>query len=1201
MVVARTVRILFLACLLFPVSRSRADFMIADFEPPWQPEKVTGYPGEDIEYWKWAFDDGHGASGSTSSLYLYGNTWKLYDISNQDVTITADSVWEVHLYAPGIGTMQGFGITDGTREIRYLLEANPVSGLIPAEDIWITPYTGWLNTGGTFARFKLPVGEDWRDRYGLANPAGITALLFINDEDDAQGSAYFDQIKDITESEPQGPAVDAGPDFSAEPFETVRFSCVVLDPDSSEFDYLWDFGDGSFSSDPEPEHAFSNQGIYNVLCRVTDPTGLVNWDSVRVDVGQGTPVISLLLGGDCMFARRYEDANEDGIPGNGDGSLILPGDGGAGAAGIGRPTRRMLADFRIVNLETPMTDEGYRHPTKSYAFRSRPDSIAGLTENNVHLVSLANNHILDYMERGMEETLEVLSDPTAYSPYARARPIPRVGGGMSRREASYPVTLAVDGLRLGFVGLCSVVGTPANEQPFLHAGYDKPGVLFLNSFNLRRTLDLCMRIADISIVMFHGGIEYSHVPSDYIQLLAREAIELGADMVICHHPHVSQGVEFHLNKPILYSLGNFIFEQKYQHTMMTFMADARVDRSGVRQMSIIPAFVERWVPKFVGGDAGNRLITRILGLSDFLETTVISKTSLNRGIVKFPDMIVTETTTDFDLDFSTTEFSSDLSAWFSPVIVLPDDNHLKRIDAITLPGSKTLMLGRDLFMFGNFEDEDYDDDMMEGTGWDVPGTVSASIHDYNPHQGQYDLRLRRHSSHSTEIEVNSRWRMPVDGSRIYMMSGWYRIVNAVDMRASVRYYGNPWPVEYYDPYTEKTVLGPLSGSTDWTYFETFISAPAASPWAVLHLELSPPYSGDYGYAYFDEIRFVEWEQTLNPTLPLVRDHPGDSRYIALKTGTSQTGQINLDLVEYNLADSDEDGLYDCLEDLNGDGLLQRGESDPGQPDSDGDGLSDLEEYTFGIDRSITNPADPDTDSDGYDDYLEYLEGTDPNDDQSHPAGPTATAVPPTRTPIPPTHTPEPTPTRPPPSETPVMTPTPNPTSIPTVSPTPPPTHTPSTFTPFQTPSPSPGPSGTATSTPSETPSLPTATATAGPPVILDIQTQGAVFRSGEPCHVNLWMENNGETRYADLYLLLEIEGSYWCYPSWISADQGLDYVPVHLPAGYQDVRIIIPEFIMPPAPDSGPYYFYAVTFEPGNLSVDAIVSNISIEEFYLGS
>ncbi|HPQ41567.1 MAG TPA: CapA family protein, partial [bacterium] len=526
----------------------QADQMIEDFEPPNDSWRVTSYPGEDQQPNYWRFDSNQGAGGTSNSLYIYGNTWKIYDISDRAIDIHAGSVWEVYVRVPSTATVAAFGITDGVNEIIYPIES---TGAPQTWGGWVAAYTGWKNTAGSFQRFKLPVGRDFDDNYGPIGVRQITGLIFINDEDTTGGTVYFDQVADITDAEPQPPVVDAGDDMAIGVTQGVFFSADVTDPDSSVFSYRWDMGDGAVYTSAMPWHAFAAPGIYNVLITVTDGTGLVGMDSIHVTVGNDPPepVVSLLFAGDVMFARRFEDP--DDTP-----QLIVPGDQGNGAKYVGGFTRGLSSDLKVINLESPLTDEGSPHPTKSITFRSRPDAVAGVTECGAGMICLANNHLIDYQDAGVVETLEVLDDPMAYSPYARDVDLGRFGGGMDRDEATRPAFFARDGLRIGFVALCSITGHPGDEQPYFEAGYEKPGVLYLNEANLRNAVARSEAVADVTVVVIHGGEEYAEEPSDYVQPLAQYAVELGAEMVICHHPHVSQGIELYNGAPIVYSLGN---------------------------------------------------------------------------------------------------------------------------------------------------------------------------------------------------------------------------------------------------------------------------------------------------------------------------------------------------------------------------------------------------------------------------------------------------------------------------------------------------------------------------------------------------------------------------------------------------------------------------------------------------------------------
>ncbi|GEM_PF-2747734 len=1169
-----------------------ADQLLEDFEAPVELNRFSSYPGEDQQSTSWRIDTAHGAESTSQSLYLYGNTWKRYFVSDWNYTISPDSVWKIYLLTPSRASIQGFGISDGTHDIRYIIQANDIT---PVADAWIPVYAGWKNTNSTFTAIKLPVGQDWFDRYPSASPVTLAYFLFFNDQDSSSGQVYFDQIRDITDSEPSTPSVSISAPASAQPQSPVVFSAQATDPDSSTFTWEWDFGDGQSSALQNPMHAFSIPGRYNVLCQVKDPTSLVAFASHHIVVGDDrNPVISMSFGGDCMLARRYEDADENGTPGDGDGSLIMPGDGGSGAKSIASQLRRLYADETIVNLESPLTDEGSPHPTKSITFRSRPDAVSAISELGSRLVCLANNHLIDYSDRGLQETLQVLANPTGYSSYALPGRIQGPGAGVNFHEASLPRTIAEEGLRVAFVGMCSIVGLPANEQPFFMAGYEKPGVLEMNSFNIQRTVSECERIADLTIVLLHGGIEYAQSPSSTVSACAREAIDAGADLVICHHPHVTQGIELYNGKIIAYSLGNMIFDQKYQNTMQTLMLDARMDRDGVHLLSVLPAYLEKYQPRFIRGDAGYRILEQLMGLSDDLENTILPFEDLNRGIV-LPDISYLDETVSSQSNAVPTSYRSIAGAYLSPMIRLENGSILKRINSISgTSGSRSLMLGHDLFMFGNCEEEDMDNETLEGIGWELPGNVSASISATTPHQGSYCLRLRRQSSHTSDISVESSDRIPIATDRVYSLSGYYRLVNAIDARVYIKGYYYPYTyTSYLD--TEQLLLGPVDGNRDWTYFEVYFTAPNSLTYASIMMQLSPPESGDYGYAYFDEVRLVEFSEVSNPALPYVFSYPGNTRYIALKTGSTQSSaQLNYSIAEYSADDQDSDGLFDFLEDVNGNIVVDPGETDPLLEDTDGDGLDDFEELRFGTDGFITNPTRVDTDSDGYDDLLETQGGYNPNDPRIHPTGPTATATQTpafTSTPELPTGTPTPSSTQ---------TAVPTSTMTPTIASTD--TPGPGTSTPAPSSTPTPTPTATHPDDPTFTPTPPgtTATPTIPPGLSINLILSDQYMHSGDSCWVNLEMTNGADTIQVDLYVLLDVFGAYFCYPTWQSIGEGLTFQTLTLHSGEQKHIEVIGSFIMPATSEAGPLFFYSVCMRSGYFDMSNIVSNVASIDFMIG-
>ena len=107
------------------------------------------------------------------------------------------------------------------------------------------------------------------------------------------------------------------------------------------------------------------------------------------------------------------------------------------------------------------------------------------------------------------------------------------------------------------------------------------------------------------------------------------------------------------------------------------------------------------------------------------------------------------------------------------------------------------------------------------------------------------------------------------------------------------------------------------------------------------------------------------------------------------------------------------------------------------------------------------------------------------------------------------------------------------------------------------------------------------------------------FAEGDICELDLEISNAGQPRAADLYVLLDVFGAYWCYPSWQPLAAGLDYEALTVPAG-SSTLVLIPEFTMPAVSPCGPLYFYAAMFEPGTLSLETLVSNGAVHAFSLG-
>ena len=207
-------------------------------------------------------------------------------------------------------------------------------------------------------------------------------------------------------------------------------------------------------------------------------------------------------------------------------------------------------DIGFANLEGALTDRGEPWP-KGYNFRTPPRFASGLPSGRINVVTLANNHTLDYGTIGLTDTIAALD----------AASVRHAGAGASDAGAWTPVVVEVRGLRVAFIG-CAL--TPDEGGGFsIHqwaAGADTPGIAICEPIRLQNAIAGARQTADFVIVAVHAGNEYIPAPSDTQRQLAQAALAAGADAYIGAHAHVVQPVEQHGGQLIAWGLGNFIFD-----------------------------------------------------------------------------------------------------------------------------------------------------------------------------------------------------------------------------------------------------------------------------------------------------------------------------------------------------------------------------------------------------------------------------------------------------------------------------------------------------------------------------------------------------------------------------------------------------------------------------------------------------------------
>ncbi len=224
------------------------------------------------------------------------------------------------------------------------------------------------------------------------------------------------------------------------------------------------------------------------------------------------------------------------------------------------------ADAAIGNLECPVAAGGQPIANKIATFRADP-AVLRVLQGRFGALSVANNHAGDYGKEAFLETLGRLE----------AAGLPYVGGGRNLAEAHQPLWIEKKGLRI------AILAYDEFKPRSFEAGADWPGVAWSEDSEVVADIRAARAAgADLVIPFMHWGWEKERRPSERQRQLARLMIDAGAGLVVGGHPHVTQGVELYQGKPIVYSLGNFVFDGfDYPEARQGWLLRLTVDKSGL--------------------------------------------------------------------------------------------------------------------------------------------------------------------------------------------------------------------------------------------------------------------------------------------------------------------------------------------------------------------------------------------------------------------------------------------------------------------------------------------------------------------------------------------------------------------------------------------------------------------------------------------
>ena len=323
------------------------------------------------------------------------------------------------------------------------------------------------------------------------------------------------------------------------------------------------------------------------------------------------PRLTLAMAGDCMFDRGVR--------------AICDERGREWLLSAVRDTLR-AADVAFLNLETSIARGGARLPGKGIWFRSAPEFAQELANAGVDVVTLANNHVLDYDDPAFAETLSNLAQTG----------IAVCGGGKNMADARRPAVLSANGISVAFLGyseFAHIYWSAARPKRFV-AGEASPGISCWDREAIIEDIRRAKRLADHVVVSFHWGDEYVSMPAERQVSLAHAAIDAGASVVHGHHPHVLQPVEVYHGGVIFYSLGNFVFDQKKPATVESMIAHVTFSPEALVRAEIIPVRIEECRPRPLTAWAARAAVDKISLASARMGARIV--TIGNRGLVMGP-------------------------------------------------------------------------------------------------------------------------------------------------------------------------------------------------------------------------------------------------------------------------------------------------------------------------------------------------------------------------------------------------------------------------------------------------------------------------------------------------------------------------------------------------------------------------------------
>lgn len=317
----------------------------------------------------------------------------------------------------------------------------------------------------------------------------------------------------------------------------------------------------------------------------TESTAKQEPDSAETESEAPAKDTTILIAGDVLFANAFQAGYDaSGIRGVVSEELLA---------------RLNDADILLVNNEFPFSDRGEPVADKQFTFCCGTAYGKALTELGVDVVSLANNHTLDYGKEALSDTFAVLD----------AEGILYGGAGESIERAEQLQVIEANGKKFGFLAVSRVIPTAdwkvEQSVPGIFSCYDETRLLEL--------VEAGKQQCDFLVVYPHWGVEHAAYPEDYQKKIAAECIAAGADLVAGSHTHCLQGVEVIDGKPVFYSLGNFIFGRTIDRSVVV---EITVSAEGEASYRLLPVSASDGVTDFAKDGGAEEILRYVNSISE---------------------------------------------------------------------------------------------------------------------------------------------------------------------------------------------------------------------------------------------------------------------------------------------------------------------------------------------------------------------------------------------------------------------------------------------------------------------------------------------------------------------------------------------------------------------------------------------------------